>query len=576
MLQGLSCHGSGTSLPAAAEKESDISSDSRSEQHSSSQQKPSFAHIQVQAPDSPRPLRLERPEIGRTFQHAVGAHEWSFAQTLVARLDRQRLNDGLCVVLDSVWFLTSEEEVENAMKLIENLVSAGANDFPRAVLRTSFLASCVSACRSRAMSLADTVTVMAQRLRDRLKECSGDELMKAEAAVKVQKFTEWALKCIGSHSRRRSRLEDTSHMARGSFLESRMQLRAFKRFMHLAGRGLNRKDYSEAFDAACFPLTLFSGAIDPGWASGISASIMQGLLTVLVEGGADNVNQCFLEAARFGSTELVRILMQIAHQCDIELDVDLALSFASYYCKTNTMECLVDDGNTDSFLGPLMRAAERGCMPVVHWFVERGCKDMELCLALTAAASSSQLEVLAYLLDHVPQHVIHALSLEILKAAGERSVGSFGGINFLFCSDFLDNPDATYQIANKIAQSEDEGFPPLLKSFLQEHWSEEAFVKGRAMARDHHVNMLRVLRRGCCPLRLHDLPSDLQLTISYISLCKECASSAGVLLPQRLRGEVIEAILQLHSDIDEVELLDLDKDSLLSLMTSRLPGIIQG
>jgi len=31
----------------------------------------------------------------------------------------------------------------------------------------------------------------------------------------------------------------------------------------------------------------------------------------LVEGGADNVNQCFLEASRFGSTELVRILLQV-------------------------------------------------------------------------------------------------------------------------------------------------------------------------------------------------------------------------------------------------------------------------
>jgi hypothetical protein len=32
---------------------------------------------------------------------------------------------------------------------------------------------------------------------------------------------------------------------------------------------------------------------------------------LLVEGSADNVNQCFLEAARYGSTELVRILLQV-------------------------------------------------------------------------------------------------------------------------------------------------------------------------------------------------------------------------------------------------------------------------
>lgn len=33
---------------------------------------------------------------------------------------------------------------------------------------------------------------------------------------------------------------------------------------------------------------------------------------MLVEGGADNVNQCFLEASRFGSTELVRVLLHVS------------------------------------------------------------------------------------------------------------------------------------------------------------------------------------------------------------------------------------------------------------------------
>lgn len=48
----------------------------------------------------------------------------------------------------------------------------------------------------------------------------------------------------------------------------------------------------------------------------------------------------------------------------MKLDTDLALGFASHYCKIGTMECLVDDGNAEAFLGPLMRAAERGHMEV--------------------------------------------------------------------------------------------------------------------------------------------------------------------------------------------------------------------
>lgn len=56
--------------------------------------------------------------------------------------------------------------------------------------------------------------------------------------------------------------------------------------------------------------------------------------------------------------------IQIATRNGVELDVDLALGFASHYCKIGTMECLVEDGKAESFLGPLMRAAERGCMEV--------------------------------------------------------------------------------------------------------------------------------------------------------------------------------------------------------------------
>ena len=103
-------------------------------------------------------VKRDKVEIGRSFQLAVGAHEWNLAESLIPLADVQRLN-----ALDSVWFLCTHDELDGATKLIEKLVEAGAQDFTRAALRTSFLASCVSACRSRTMSLSDTVTVMAQR-----------------------------------------------------------------------------------------------------------------------------------------------------------------------------------------------------------------------------------------------------------------------------------------------------------------------------------------------------------------------------------------------------------------------------
>ncbi|XP_004288739.1 PREDICTED: ankyrin repeat protein SKIP35-like [Fragaria vesca subsp. vesca] len=492
--------------------------------------------------------RHDRIELGRLFQSAVSSHDWELAESLILLADPQTLNDALCTTLDSIWFLTTQQELYGITGLIKKIIVNGAYDFTRAALRTSFLASCVSACQNRTMSLADTVTLMAQRLHERLQECNGDEVLKAEAGAKVQKFTEWALKCIGFHSRCQGNKDRVNN---SSGVEIQLQLSAFKIFLDIAGNQLSGKDFTEAFDAACFPLTLFSTSFYPGWASGISATAIQGLLGMLVEGGADNVNQCFLEASRFGSTELVRILLQIAQRNSLDVDVDLALGFASHYCKIGTMECLVEEGNAIAFLGPLMRAAERGCIQVVEWFVKRGCRDMELCLALTAATSSSQVEVAAYLLPHVPQHVLATLSIEILKAAGERSGGSLDGVAFLLRSDFLGDPAATYAVADNIARSDEEGVAHELRAFLREHWSEEAFLDGRRQEQEHYMNLVRILKWGDSPICLRDLPAPLRTTIAYLPLYRECVKAGGCLLSQRLRGQLIEAVRTLGGGILE-------------------------
>ncbi|XP_022874177.1 ankyrin repeat protein SKIP35-like [Olea europaea var. sylvestris] len=492
--------------------------------------------------------RQDRIEVGRFFQGAVSSHDWELAESLILLADPQTLNDALCISLDSIWFLSTQQELYGITGLTKKIIANGAYDFTRAALRTSFLASCVSACQSRTVSLADTVTVMAQRLHERLQECNGDEVLKAEAGAKVQKFTEWALKCISFHSRC---LGNRDRVDCNSAIEIQLQLSAFKTFLDLAGNHLTGKDFTEAFDAACFPLTLFSSSFDPGWASGISATAIQGLLGMLVEGGADNVNQCFLEASRFGSTELVRILLQIAQRNSLDVDVDLALGFASHYGKIGTMECLVEEGNAMAFLGPLMRAAERGCKPVVEWFVQRGCRDMEICLALTAATSSSQVDIAEYLLPHVPQHVLAALSIEILKAAGERSGGSLDGVAFLLRSDFLGDPVATYAVADSIARSDDEAVAPNLKAFLQEHWSEAAFLDGLRQGEVHYLNLVQIVKWGESPICLRELPGPLRVAIAYLPLYRECIKAGGQLLSQRHRGQLVEAARRLRGLILE-------------------------
>lgn len=145
-------------------------------------------------------------------------------------------------------------------------------------------------------------------MHERLQECNGDANLKAEASAKVKKFTDWAIKCIHIHSHGQ---DSVNHGECRSHFEIQLQLLAFRSFLDLAGDQITGKDFTEAFDAACFPLTLFSSSFETGWASAISAATVRGLLGMLVEGGADNVNQCLLEASRFGSTELVRILLQV-------------------------------------------------------------------------------------------------------------------------------------------------------------------------------------------------------------------------------------------------------------------------
>ena len=113
--------------------------------------------------------RQDRIELGRMFQAAVNSRDWELSERLILLADSQTLNDTLCIALDSIWFLTTREELDGITGLLRTIVSSGAQDFTRAALRTSFLASCVSACQSSTMSLSETVAIMAQRYLFQLK-----------------------------------------------------------------------------------------------------------------------------------------------------------------------------------------------------------------------------------------------------------------------------------------------------------------------------------------------------------------------------------------------------------------------
>lgn len=258
----------------------------------------------------------------------------------------------------------------------------------------------------------------------------------------------------------------------------------------------------------------------------------------------------------------------MAHTRDLHVNTNLALYIASEYSNINTMECLVTEGHAASFFRPLLMAARNGCMPVVQWFVKRGCADMELCYALTAATSCNRLAIITYLLQCIPQHMLSLFGFELLKSVGEERPNSFEGVNFLISSDFLGDPLTTYTFTNTVATSDEEDITPELRAFLLEHWSVAALTEGMRAGEDHYVNMMRILRRGRSDICLRELPPPLVIAIAYLPLYKECLASSGSLLPQRLRGELVVAARRLSNwAVDEMSL----KRELLKILQQHMP-----
>ncbi|KAL4200171.1 hypothetical protein AMTRI_Chr03g148380 [Amborella trichopoda] len=77
-----------------------------------------------------RTSKNERIELGRN---------------LIPLADMPRLKDAMYIALDSIRFFKTESGLHRIIGLIRTLLSNGANDFTIAALRTSCLASCVSA-----------------------------------------------------------------------------------------------------------------------------------------------------------------------------------------------------------------------------------------------------------------------------------------------------------------------------------------------------------------------------------------------------------------------------------------------
>jgi hypothetical protein len=99
-----------------------------------------------------------------SLQLVLFSRQWGLAESLVALADQQSMLDsGLSIALDAIWFLRTKQDLEGLRCFISKIVESGAKDFARAMLRTSLLGSCISACQSKALTVGHTKEIVAER-----------------------------------------------------------------------------------------------------------------------------------------------------------------------------------------------------------------------------------------------------------------------------------------------------------------------------------------------------------------------------------------------------------------------------
>lgn len=107
--------------------------------------------------------RYGRNQLGRSYHLAIISHNWDMAESLVTMADVQTLNHMLCMTLDFVWFLNTSQDLCRITGLIKGIVKGGASDYMRAMLRTAFLASCVSAYQSNLIGSGEGGNALSQK-----------------------------------------------------------------------------------------------------------------------------------------------------------------------------------------------------------------------------------------------------------------------------------------------------------------------------------------------------------------------------------------------------------------------------
>ena len=305
------------------------------------------------------------------------------------------------------------------------------------------------------------------------------------------------------------------------------------------------------------------------------ATVVQDMINVLSvvckNGAADLISNRLLDIAD-GSLDDVRRLLKISDTSFVTCTTEWPLKMLKFLL----IDCGIKDLSVTVTTLPAFQAARlNALLPVVKCFLELQCFEAAY-IYLDMSITFCQMDAIRYLLSVISQAVDTTSLVQAVRAAASNTRGPPRGPQGVLCalhSNFLFNEGLTMAEAAVLAELPETD--QSVKMSLRSEWTQQAFEAGVRAGQRHFLNWMLVKKHTSSPLRIGELPVELQVAIGYLPLYKDCSITPGSLLSQRQRGELVAALQHLYQGSGELSdsvLMSADKRMLLRLLAARLPA----
>lgn len=311
------------------------------------------------------------------------------------------------------------------------------------------------------------------------------------------------------------------------------------------------------------------------------ATIVQDMFKVLSvvckHGAADVISSRLLDIADRSLEDIGRLL----HISNVSIEASSA-EWPLKAIKFLLIDCGIKDLSvTVTALAAFQAARLNVLLSVVQCFLKLQCFEA-VYVYLNLSITFCRMDAIQYLLSVIHQSSDTRSLIHVVRQAASDTGGPPLGPQGVLCalhSNFLMNKDFTMNEAVTLAKLPETD--PSVKTALRTEWSQEAFEAGKQAGERHFFSVMLVRKHAKSPLRVGELPLDLQVAIGYLPLYKDCSNTPGSLLSLRQRGELLAALRQLYQGsrnptYSESAFLNADKQTLLSRLAARLPAWVSG